>query len=144
MSAAGADGPAYSRPAKALATLLMAALVVTAVRNAGLLDTAAWPAAAKASLGVIIAAVAVCYYWILVSRTSVDATHIAQTWLWPKRVALADVVQAKFIYLPGLAWLIAPRLVVRARGRNAATVFPAAAPAVLREFARLSLGPTLR
>ena len=144
MNAVLLEGPAYSRPAKAMATLLVAALVVTAVRNAGLLDAGAWPAAAKASLGIIAAAVAVCYYWILVSRTSVDATHIAQTWLWPKRVALADVVQAKFIYLPGLAWLIAPRLVVRARGRNAATVFPAAAPAVLREFARLSLGPTLR
>ena len=144
MSTATFAGPAYSRPAKAIATLLVAALGVTAVRNAGLLDAAAWPSAAKASLGLIAGAVAVCYYWILASRTSVDATHITQTWLWSKRVALADVVQAKFIYLPGLAWLVAPRLVVRARGRGAATVFPAADPAVLREFARLSLGPAPR
>ena len=143
-SAVAVEGPAYSRSAKAIATLLVGALVVAAVRNAGLLASAAWPAAAKASLAVVTVAVAACYYWILVSRTSVDATHITQTWLWPKHVRLVDITQARFIYLPGLSWIVAPRLVVRARGRGSATVFPAAAPAVLREFARLSLGPVAR
>ena len=144
MSDVAVEGPAYSRPAKAIATLLVGALAVAAARNAGALASAAWPAAAKASLAVIAIAVAVCYYWILVSRTSVDATHITQSWLWPKHVRLADITQAKFIYLPGLSWIVAPRLVVQARGRRSAMVFPAASPDVLAEFARLSLGPAPR
>ena len=144
MSDGTVAGPAYSRPAKAIATLLVGALVVAAARNAGLLHSAAWPPTAKASLAVVAVAVAVCYYWILVSRTSVDATHITQSWLWPKHVRLADITQAKFIYLPGLSWIVAPRLVVQARGHGSAMVFPAAGPDVLAEFARLSLGPALR
>ena len=138
-SAVAVEGPAYSRPAKAIATLLVGALAVAAARNAVVLAGAAWPPAAKASLAVIAIAVAVCYYWILVSRTSVDTTHITQTWLWPKHVRLADITQAKFIYLPGLSWIVAPRLVVQARGHRSAMVFPAAGPAVLAEFARLSV-----
>ena len=141
MNDVAVEGPAYSRPAKVIATLLVGALVVAAARNAGVLAGAAWPAAAaKASLAVIAIAVAICYYWILVSRTSVDATHIAQSWRWPKHVRLADITQAKFIYLPGLSWIVAPRLVVQARGHRSAMVFPAAGPEVLAEFARLSLG----
>ena len=131
---------AYSLPVKALATALLAALVVAAWRSGVDPTSADWTAAAKASLAVVVIGVAVGYGWILASRTSIDATRIRQSWLWPKQVLLADITQARFIYLPGLTWIVAPRLVVRARGRKAAVVFPAAGRAVLAEFARLSLG----
>jgi hypothetical protein len=79
------------------------------------------------------------YYWILSSRTSIEQGVITQTWLWDKRVVVRDVTQAKFIYIPYLSWLVAPRLVVRAG--MAVHVFHAASPHVLEAFARLSLGP---
>ncbi len=132
---------AYSLPLKLIASLLVGALVFAAWRTAGDLASAAWTAPAKASLAAVAIGIAVAYGWILASRTSIDATHITQTWLWPKHVRLADVTQAKLIYLPALSWIVAPRLVVRARGRKAAVVFPASGREVLAEFARLSVQP---
>jgi hypothetical protein len=77
----------------------------------------------------------------LCSRTKIDAVNIEQSWLWTKKVALAEISQAKFIYIPYLSWLIAPRLVVRAS--RGVYVFPAADRHVLEAFARLSLGPAV-
>lgn len=51
------------------------------------------------------------YYWIMVSRTTVSETEIMQTWCWSKKVRIADLEKIKFICIPGLTWLIAPRLV---------------------------------
>lgn len=138
-----ASGPAYSRPAKAVATLFVAALVASAARDAGGAFVG-WPAAAQASAALIAIAVGLGYYWILASRTSVDATHLVQTWLWPKRVALADIAHARLLRLPGFDWIVAPRLVVHVRGRGPAIVFPAASPDVLREFARLDAASAAR
>ena len=135
---------AYSLPVKALATVLVGALAAAVWQAAGDLASAAWTGPAKASLAVVAIGVAAGYGWILASRTSIDDTRIRQSWLWPKQVLLADITQAKFIYLPWLSWIVAPRLVVRARGRKAAVVFPAAGPAVLAEFARLSVGAARR
>lgn len=73
------------------------------------------------------------------SRTRIDATHIEQSWISRKRVAVADITQVKLIYIPGLVWLIAPRLIVKTR-RPGSIVFHTADPMVLAAFARLSLG----
>ncbi len=137
-----AEGAAFPVMVKALATLLMAALTIWGVRVAGQVIATAWSPAAAAFLVTTLVVIVACYYWILCSRTTITATHIEQTWLWPKRVALADITQAKFIYLPYLAWLIAPRLVVRVQGRGM-FVFHAADQRVLQAFARLSLGPVI-
>jgi hypothetical protein len=87
--------------------------------------------------GALLIAV-VAYVWILKSRTSIDGLAIEQTWVWKRRVLLADITQAKFIYVPYLSWLIAPRLIVRAGpGIN---VFYSASPAVQRAFTQLMSG----
>lgn len=135
-----AEGAAFPVLVKFLATVLMAALMVWGLRVASDIATTAWTWGA---IGFMLAAGAVillCYYWILCSRTSIDAHALRQTWMWPKEVRLADITQAKFIYVPYLSWLIAPRLVVRARG-GGMYIFHAADMRVLQAFARLSLGP---
>lgn len=137
-----AEGAAFPWLVKLLATGLMAALLFWGLRAAGQVTAAAWSFSAIAFMVAALLVIALCYYWILRSRTRIDATSIQQSWLWPKQVALADVTQAKFIYVPYLSWLIAPRLVVRARGRGM-FVFHAADQRVLQAFARLSLGPML-
>lgn len=142
LDTAAAEGAAFPWMVKALASLLMAALVFWGLRVAGQIAVASWPASAIAFMVVVLVVIALCYYWILRSRTMVDATCIQQSWLWPKKVDLADITQAKFIYVPYMSWLIAPRLVVRARGRGM-FVFHAADRRVLQVFARLSLGPAL-
>lgn len=47
------------------------------------------------------------------SKTSMSETHLKQTWIWDKEVALPELVYAKLIRVRGLDWLIAPRLYVR-------------------------------
>lgn len=134
------EGAAFGMPAKLLATLLVAALVGWGVRAGEHLLAAVWPAPVLATVGIASLLVGVGYFWILRSRTAIDDYRIRQTWLWDKRVELADIVEAKFIYVPWLTWLIAPRLMVRTRSQGM-LVFHAAAPAVLGRFALLSLGP---
>jgi hypothetical protein len=134
-----AEGAAFPLPVKALASLLVAALVFWGARAADRIAGAGWSAGALAFLAITLGVIAVCYYWILRSRTAIDATSIRQSWFWPKQVALADITQAKLIDVPCMRWLIAPRLIIRARGRGL-FVFHAADDKVLQKFANLSLG----
>jgi len=83
------------------------------------------------------------YLTILRSRTAISPTHIRQFGLWTREVALADVSQAKLIHIPMLRWLIAPRLMVRVRGRGLYT-FYTADPEVLAYMRHLGLGQAMQ
>ena len=134
-----AEGAAFPFAVKALASVLMAALVFWGVQALDQLTGAGWSTPAALFMAVTLCVIGLCYYWILRSRTAIDSNSIRQSWLWPKQVALADITQAKFFCVPYLHWLIAPRLIVRARGRGL-YVFHAADHRVLQRFAHLSLG----
>jgi hypothetical protein len=96
------------------------------------LSTAAalgWPLAA---LGVIL----YTWWYIVTSRTTLTAEKLHQSWMWDKKLELRDLAYCKLIRVPGLDWLIAPRLYARTlMGKFA--VFYAADPAMLAEFERL-------
>ncbi len=132
------EGPAFPMLVKSLATLLMLAMLYW---GAGAEQQIIWKefsTGAALLFGGALLITVVAYVWILKSRTSIDAEAIEQTWVWKRRVLLADITQAKFIYVPYLSWLIAPRLIVRAGpGVN---VFYSASPQVQRVFARLMSG----
>ena len=97
------------------------------------------PATAMAFVGLALAFVLWTYYWILVSRTRVDAGLVQQTWFGTKTVRIADITKIKFISIPYLEWLIAPRIVVQVRSRGSYT-FYAADREVMQVFAKLSMG----
>ncbi|MBC7377541.1 MAG: hypothetical protein H7346_08925 [Burkholderiaceae bacterium] len=138
-----AGGPAFPLQIKLLASVLVGCLLFWGIRAAPSISLAQWPASTTTVVGLMSLFIALSYYWILRSRTSIDATTIRQTWFWNKEVKLADVTQAKFIYVPYFTWLVVPRLVVRSSGRGM-YVFHSADKRVLAAFARLSLGPTLQ
>ena len=133
-----AEGPAFTALIKLLASVLVGALIVWGARASRLMDWQAFSLSAGLIWGAALAIVLVVYYWILKSRTSIKNGVIAQTWVWKKQVSVAEIRQAKFIYLPALSWLIAPRLVVRTG--PVMTVFYTAHPDVQRAFAALMLG----
>ncbi|MDP1954028.1 MAG: hypothetical protein Q8K71_06090 [Polaromonas sp.] len=139
MTSDAAEGAAFPLAVKVLACLLMAGLVFWGIQAFDQMTGAAWSGAAALFMGVTLCVIGLCFYWILCSRTAIDASSIRQSWLWPKEVALADITQVKFFYVPYLHWLVAPRLIVRARGRGL-FVFHAADQRVLQRFAHLSLG----
>jgi hypothetical protein len=133
-----AEGPAFTALIKLLASVLVGALIVWGARASRLMDWQAFSLPAGLVWVAALAIVLVVYYWILKSRTSIKNGMIEQTWVWKKQVSIADIRQAKFIYLPALSWLIAPRLVVRTG--PIMTVFYTAHPDVQRAFAALMLG----
>ena len=133
-----AEGPAFPFLVKALATLLIFAMIYW---GTGVEQQIIWrdfSSGAALLFGSALLITIVAYIWILKSRTSIDSFAIEQTWIWKRRVLLTDITQAKFIYVPYLSWLIAPRLIVRAG--PGVSVFYSASPQVQRVFARLMNG----
>ena len=133
-----AEGPAFPVLVRVMATLLVLALGywgAAALAQAGLqsLSTGSWLLMGGAFVITLVVNV-----WILRSRTSIDGVAIEQTWLWKRRVALSDITQAKFIYVPWLRWILAPRLIVRAG--PGVRVFYCADPDVIRAFSALMSG----
>jgi len=132
------DGPAFPLLVKAMATVLMLAIIYW---GAGAEQQIIWKefsTGAALLFGGALLITVVAYVWILKSRTSIDGQAIEQTWVWKRRILLKDITQAKFIYVPYLSWLIAPRLIVRAG--PGVSVFYSACPAVQHAFTRLMSG----
>ncbi len=107
------EGAAFSAAFKFLATVLVGGCIGWALRlwlhghlGEGIGPNLAWFLAALAMMAWT--------WWAIVrSRTSVDATELRQTWIWTKRMELRDLAYGKLVRVPGLDWLIAPRLYVR-------------------------------
>jgi hypothetical protein len=72
-------------------------------------------------------------YWIVHSRTRLEGPLLVQTWIWTKRARIDDVAHLKLVYVPGLSWLLAPRLLVRQRS-GGVQWFQASDPQLLRSF----------
>lgn len=126
-----AQGPAFSLPFKALATAVVfgSAAWFALLWSGGKLQGATWFLAALAMM---------LYTWwcIIRSVTRLDAEGLHQTWIWDKKMELRELAYGKLIRVPGLDWLIAPRLYVRTLlGKFA--VFYAADPKMIAEFERL-------
>lgn len=132
------EGPAFPLLVKIMATVLMLAMVYWGVGAEQQIIWREFSSGAAVLFGGALLITVVAYVWILKSRTSIDAQAIEQTWIWKRRVLLADITQAKFIYVPYLSWLIAPRLIVRAG--PGVSVFYSASPQVQRVFARFMSG----
>lgn len=132
-----ASGPAFPATVKALATALMAALLISGsmalsgVPRATTAPTAgAWVAAAA-----IVAVIVTGYWSVLTSRTSCDGVRIEQTGPWRRSVEIAEITRVVLVRVRGLEGLVVPRLVVRTK-RGLAT-FHAGDPSVLARFEAL-------
>lgn len=127
--------PAFSIPFRLLATAMVCfvAMWMWQMWHGGKLGhdstTVGWFVAALAMMGYTL-------WHIWRSVTTLDEKRIHQSWVWDKAFDMRELVYAKLIRVPGLDWLIAPRLYARTMlGKFA--VFYAADPAMVREFSRL-------
>ena len=135
----GVEGPAFTLLVKVLASALIASLAYYGWLSKDTMLNQAWSWTALLFMIGAVGFVVVIYFWMLCSRTRVTATGIEQTWVSPKRIAFTEITQIKLIHIPGLAWLISPRLVVKSRSLGS-TVFHTADSSVLNAFKRLTLG----
>lgn len=133
------EGASFSPVMKLASSVCMLLLAYWAWRALGQGAWPQWSGPARVFMGLVMLAIAAGYWGILTSRTSIDRHSIRQSWIWHKEVRLADITRLKLIYLPGLSWLIAPRLLVRAGGLSM-TTFHAADAQVLLAFKRLAYG----
>lgn len=132
------EGPAFPLLIKSLATIMLLAMLYWGWGVIAEVDWRSVSSGAALLLGSAFLITVTVYFWILKSRTSISHEAIEQTWLWKKRVVIAEITQAKFICIPFLSWLIAPRLIVRAGiGLN---VFYTADPMVQKACALLVRG----
>jgi hypothetical protein len=131
------DGPAFSVGVKLLASGMMGGLAVYGWRTLDAMQSTRWSWPALLLMVVALGLVVLCYVWMLRSRTCISSTHVRQSWIRDKQIALSDITQIKLIYFPRLAWLISPRLVVRSR-MPGTMVFHSADAQVLQAFARLT------
>lgn len=115
-----AQGPAFPLAVRVLATVLVAYTAHWGWQSRTLLAAVDWTWAGLTLLAAAGVMVLWCLVWIWRSRIRVDGEGLYQSWMWDKQVRWADITQARLVTIPGTTAILAPRLVVRARG----TAFP--------------------
>lgn len=133
-------GPSYPLSYRIAATLALVALALSAWRLREALLALPWGGEARVFAATAVALVLAGYGHLMGSRTVVGGDAIEHGWLWTDRVPWRDVSQVQLLYWPALAWLIAPRLMLRARGRQRLRI-PVADPAALRRVRAMVFGP---
>jgi hypothetical protein len=132
-------GPAFPPLVKLLATVMVVVLLAQGAQVLRPMLQQDWTAAGAAFIAGALVLVGWTLAWIWRSRTGVDGEGIRQTWFWSKSVRWEDVVQARLVVVPGMEWLVAPRLIVRRR-TGGVLVFHVGSAAVRAQLAKVLLG----
>jgi hypothetical protein len=107
------SGAAFSVPFKCITVLIAVAIAYWGYQALPSLGWQTMATQAKWILGGCVGLVLYTLYHVMVSRTTVTPTEIRQNFVFNRHVHLGEVSFVKFIYIPYLTWLIAPRLYVR-------------------------------
>ncbi len=119
------EGAAFSLPFKCITVLIAAAIAYWGWQAVPNLAWRSMASQAQWMLGGAAALIAYTFYHVMVSRTTVSPTEIKQNFVFNRQVHLGEVTFAKFIYIPYLTWLIAPRLFVRTASNKFAAIYGA-------------------
>ena len=125
-------GPAFGPAFKLLTWTILLALAVWIAR----LDFD-WRSSQGAWVAVAWAMLAFIAWHIQRSRVRIDSQMVEQSWMWRKEMGLQDLLLVQILRVPGLDWLIAPRVYVRNMTGKFA-FFYCSDPALLAELQRLS------
>lgn len=133
-------GPSYPLSYRVAATLVVLGLVCGLWQMREPVLALPWSRGSLALAGGAVALLLMGWGHLLRSRTVLRGDTIEHGWLWTERIDWRDVSQVQLLHWPSLAWLIAPRLTVRARGRGRHRI-PLADPQVLARVRELVYGP---
>jgi hypothetical protein len=117
------EGAAFSASFKCITVLIALAIAYWGYQALPALGWQAMATQAKWMLGGCCALVLYTLYHVMVSRTTVSPTEIKQNFVFNRHIHLGEVSFAKFIYIPYLTWLIAPRLFVRTASNKFAAIY---------------------
>lgn len=132
-------GASYPLSYRIAATLAMLGLVYGAWQTREALAALEWTSSTLLLAAAVSAMVLFGYGQIMRSQTWVHPDAIEHGWLWTERTAWADVSQVHLLHWPALAWLVAPRLMLRSRGRGRQRI-PLSDPSSLRRVREMVIG----
>ena len=135
-------GPSFPLLLRILAVLAVLALGAQALRTLHVQPDLSLERESLWLAGLTTAIVLASLWHMLSAHTTIDASHVTQTGLWTRKLALSEVRRVDILHLPGLAWLIAPRARLHTAGHGS-YVFHASDPRVLERFWLLALGEQL-
>jgi hypothetical protein len=92
-------------------------------------------------LVLLFACLAWSLVYMLIAKTHVDDQCISETGLLSKQVKISDIEKVKVIDIPGLRWLIIPRVIVQVSGFGSYT-FRTSNHEVLMHFNRMLVQAT--
>ena len=92
-----AEGPAFPLLIKIVATLFVAAILLSGLPAIQQMELSEFTDTAALVWGCAALVTGLIYFWMLKSRTSIRDGVIEQTWIWNKRIAIDQIRQAKFI-----------------------------------------------
>ena len=127
------ESPAFPAFTRGLTVAMMVVLIVMGAAQVPQLRAADWSTSGAVLFGSTALLVLWMGTWIVRSRTRLDDDVLTQTWLWNKRVRVAEVASLKLVFLPWFQRVMAPRLLVRQRG-GGMTWIHSADPQILLEF----------
>lgn len=134
------EGPSYPLPQRLLTVALTVAVLVGLVRGVVL---GTWPVLPPALWWLLAAMHGVMLVGgaaVVAGRTRIDARTIRCGWPWQRVVQRGDIVQARLVSVPGLGWLVVPRLMLRTRTEGVVKV-PAGNEALLEAFRAFTGAP---
>jgi hypothetical protein len=141
-STAPLRGPSYPLSYRVFATLAMLSLVAGGWLMRDTLAALEWSPAGLVFVAVAGVVVLVGYARILRSETTVTDDAIEHGWLFTERTEWSEVTHVQLLHWPALAWLVAPRLMVRARGKPNRHRIPLADPLSLQRVRAMVYRPS--
>jgi hypothetical protein len=92
----------------------MLAWIALSLANTPLLGVVAtYGLGVKLGLLAVAFVLVTSYWYFMTGKTTLSAQGVRQDWIWRKSIDWSEVKSARFLGLPGLAWLVPPRLMLR-------------------------------
>lgn len=129
-------GASFSVPARAIALGIALACLYGAWATYPQLRAAQLPQHIWVLLAGCLALVFYTVFWVFYAQTTLTPTHISQTYVFNRRMHLGELAAAKFVYIPYLTWLIAPRLFIRSASGKFTAIY-GATPDLLALFGQI-------
>lgn len=118
-------GASFGKAARAIALAIALACSYGAWHAYPQLVSAQTPRHIWVLLAGCMALVYYTVFWIFWARTEITPTMISQSYVFKRRMHLGELAAAKFVYIPYLTWLIAPRLFVRSASGKFTAIYGA-------------------
>ena len=106
-------GPSFGLAVRLGATAMLLWIAVSLYNTPLLGVVGSYGFGVKMGLLALLFVLLTSYWFFMTGKTELSSQGVRQDWIWRKQMAWNEVKSARFLGLPGMAWLIPPRLMLR-------------------------------